>query len=411
MSNGISKTVQRLLDRGVRMPAPATVWVGDDVVPECIAPGVVLHPGCRVAGARTAIGKGSLIGEEQPVTVRDCQMGREVSLKGGYFEGATFLDGASAGSGAHIRPGTLLEEEASVAHTVGLKQTILLPFVTAGSLINFCDCLMGGGTSRQDHSEIGSSYIHFNFTPHGDKATASLVGDVPRGVMLDQPRIFLGGQGGLVGPVRLGFGTVIPAGTIWRKDAPAGGQLLVPPPEHAQHQRPFVSGAYKSVDRLVLNNLVYIGNLCALKAWYDKVRRLWMERDTYDLAVWAGAVRRIDEGLEERVKRLGELADRMDRSLVLAAAEHGQSLPEHPYAGQSRLWARWPQMKERLQALAGRPSAPPPPERLSAALAAQPAAQGYLAAIRNLSADVRKAGTAWLQAIVDEATVLWTVAG
>ncbi len=411
MSNGISKTVQRLLDRGVRMPAPATVWVNEDVVPECIAPGVVLHPGCRVAGPRTAIGKGSVIGEEQPATVRDCQVGREVALKGGYFEGATFLDGASAGSGAHIRPGTLLEEEASVAHTVGLKQTILLPFVTAGSLINFCDCLMGGGTSRQDHSEIGSSYVHFNYTPHGDKATASLVGDVPRGVMLDQPRIFLGGQGGLVGPVRLGFGAVIPAGTIWRKDAPTGGQLLVPPPEHAQHQRPFVPGAYKSVDRLVLNNLIYIGNLCALKAWYDKVRRLWMERDTYDLAVWAGAVRRIDEGIEERVKRLGELADRMDRSLVLAAAEHGQSLPEHPYAGQSRLWARWPQMKERLQALAGRSSAPPPPERLAAALAAQPAAQGYLAAIRNLSADVRKAGTAWLQAIVDEATVLWTVAG
>ena len=83
------------------------------------------------------------------------------------------------GSGAHVRAGTLLEEEFDGAHAVGLKQTLFLPFVTAGSLINFCDALMAGGTSRKNHSEIGSSYIHFNYTPHRDKATPSLVGDVP----------------------------------------------------------------------------------------------------------------------------------------------------------------------------------------------------------------------------------------
>lgn len=76
------------------------------------------------------------------------------------------------GSGAHVRGGTILEEEANGAHTVGLKQTILMPFVTLGSLINFCDVLLAGGTSRTNHSEVGSSYIHFNFTPDGDKTTA-----------------------------------------------------------------------------------------------------------------------------------------------------------------------------------------------------------------------------------------------
>jgi UDP-N-acetylglucosamine/UDP-N-acetylgalactosamine diphosphorylase len=86
------------------------------------------------------------------------------------------------------------------AHAVGLKQTILFPFVTLGSLINFCDCLMGGGTSRRNHSEVGSSFIHFNYTPRQDKATASLLGDVPRGVMLDQPPIFLGGREESSGP-------------------------------------------------------------------------------------------------------------------------------------------------------------------------------------------------------------------
>jgi bifunctional UDP-N-acetylglucosamine pyrophosphorylase/glucosamine-1-phosphate N-acetyltransferase len=92
------------------------------------------------------------------------------------------------------------------------------PFATLGSLINFCDCLLAGGTSRKDHSEVGSSYIHFNFTATGDKVTPSLFGDVPRGVMLNQPPIFLGGQGGSVGPIRVGFGNVVSAGTVLRKD-------------------------------------------------------------------------------------------------------------------------------------------------------------------------------------------------
>ena len=81
------------------------------------------------------------------------------------------MEKACLGYNSHVRAGTILEEAASVAHTVGLKQTILFPFVTLGSLINFCDCLMAGGTGPKDHSEVGSSYIHFNFTPNQDKAT------------------------------------------------------------------------------------------------------------------------------------------------------------------------------------------------------------------------------------------------
>ena len=63
------------------------------------------------------------------------------------------------GSGAQVRPGTILEEGAEMAHTVGLKQTIFFPFVVGGSLINFCDALMSGGKSRKVHSEIGSSFM------------------------------------------------------------------------------------------------------------------------------------------------------------------------------------------------------------------------------------------------------------
>jgi len=98
--------------------------------------------------------QGSKLGHEGPVTLKNCQLGPKVELKGGFFRDAVFLKNVSMGSGSNVREGTILEEESRVAHSVGLKQTILLPFVTLGSLINFCDCLMAGGTSRKDHSEV-----------------------------------------------------------------------------------------------------------------------------------------------------------------------------------------------------------------------------------------------------------------
>src|SRR5262245_64276449 len=110
------------------------------------------------------------------------------------------------GSNAHIRVGTLLEEEASTAHAVGLKHTILMSFVTMGSLINFCDALISGGKSRREHTEVGSGFIHFNYTTwghNGDKATPSLIGDVVNGEFIRNERIFLGGLSGIVGPQKV----------------------------------------------------------------------------------------------------------------------------------------------------------------------------------------------------------------
>ncbi len=185
--------IQQLLDKGVEIPNPGTLDIGNDVnVDQISGDGVRIYPGCRIYGGKTVISSGCKLGYEAPVTIEDCQLGSKVELKGGFFSKSVFLEKANMGMGAHVREGCILEEEAGGAHSVGLKQTILFPFVTLGSLINFCDCLMAGGTSRSNHSEVGSSYIHFNFTPDADKTTASLLGDVPRGVMLNQPPIFLG---------------------------------------------------------------------------------------------------------------------------------------------------------------------------------------------------------------------------
>src|SRR3989339_471847 len=209
--------VEMLIKKGVNIPNPATVFISDEVnIDRISGENVTIYGGCKIFGEKSLIMKNSQIGYEAPVTLENTFLGENTKLMGGFFNGAVFAGDNTFGSGAHVRKGTILEEEASAAHTVGLKQTILFPFVTLGSLINFCDCFMSGGTGRKNHSEVGSSYIHFNFTPNQDKATASLLGDVPHGVMLNQPPIFLGGQGGLVGPCRFAFGCLSAAGSIIR---------------------------------------------------------------------------------------------------------------------------------------------------------------------------------------------------
>ena len=383
--------VEELLARGVKIAAPASVEVGAEVDPARIAPGVVIHAGCRVFGAETSIGPGCVLGREAPATVDDCQLGEKVELKGGSFCGAVFLDGAAMGSGAQVRPGTILEEGAEMAHTVGLKQTIFFPFVVGGNLINFCDALMAGGTSRKAHSEIGSSFIHFNYTPHGDKATASLLGDVPRGVMLDQAPIFLGGQGGIAGPVRVEYGTVLAAGHVLRKDVEKPGQLVVPAAPHAGTV-PYEAG-YRSVARTLRNGVAYVGNLAALETWYAQVRRPLLEKTPHGQACLAGALKQLAGARAERLKRLDEVVAKL-------AAENRAALDAALRAEHERVCAAWPAARARLAAAGDVECA-----EKAAFLAAWAAAKedAYVARVQGLPAAAKAAGTAWLQKIVESA--------
>ncbi len=292
---GYEKIVQ-LVEKGVNAPNPLSLDIGEDVDVERISGEMVsLYPGCRIYGAKTAISAGCTLGAEGPVTLQDCRLGPEVHLKSGSFRRAVFLEKARMGPGAQVREGCLLEEEASGAHCVGLKQTILFPYVTLGSLVNFCDCLMAGGTSRKDHSEVGSSYIHFNYTPDGGKATPSLFGDVPRGVMLDRPPIFLGGQGGAAGPLRVAYGTVVAAGSILRHDVLDEGRLVVTAAPRGL-ERQWNARAFVDLNRAVRNNLVYLANLVALERWYEEVRQPFFAVQDLGTLVYEGALENAGAG-------------------------------------------------------------------------------------------------------------------
>ena len=395
----VPERVMQLMENGVVIPCPASVEIGREVDLTRIAPGVRIHIGSKIHGADTSIGPGCVIGEEAPTAIDNCQLGHDVRLKGGYFCGAVFLDGSSMGSCAHVRSGTLLEEQASGAHSVGFKQTVFMPYVTAGSLINFCDAFLGGGTSRKVHSEIGSSYVHFNYTTHRDKATASLLGDVPRGVMLNQKPIFLGGQGGLVGPVRIEYGNVIPAGVIYRKDALDPDQLLLTRAVSGQ-PRPYHMDIYRGIARIVNNNLIYIGNIFALQAWYKTIRHPMMASDPFQRACCEGADNVLRCIINERIKQLGVVVDKLPDSIKGLEMIGCDDAPDSECAQQKAFVARWPKMKEQLATFSAAELSLVEKEPVQQAFQKQKKTR-YLDAIHALPEEAGMAATKWLQSIVD----------
>jgi UDP-N-acetylglucosamine/UDP-N-acetylgalactosamine diphosphorylase len=341
---------------------------------------------------------GVKLGSRSPVTIKNCQLGKNVELKGGYFEGSTFLDSANMGDGAEIREGCLLEEEANGAHTVGLKQTILFPFVTLGSIVNFCDILMAGGTNRRNHSEVGSSYIHFNYTPNQDKATASLIGDVAHGVMLNQPPIFLGGQGGIVGPSQIGYKTVIAAGVIYRGDCPQGHKLLMNSGPQKEDMD-FYPGLYWSVKKRVINSIEYIANIIALRQWYLIVRSKFYQGSEMEKLLYEGAVEKLELIFNERIKRFNQLVGKMEKSIELYKSIKGIEVSNDLINQKRELFENIQEIEKGFNECLSYSG----DEELKAEFLNNLDLKNkdFISEIQNLSEEIKKVGTSWLLSIVE----------
>lgn len=389
--------VIQLINKGVEIQNPLTLDLGDEVnIDKISGNGVRIYPGCRIYGKETVISEGARIGYEGPVTIDNCQLGPKVELKGGYFNRSVFLEKANMGSGAQVREGCILEEEANGAHCVSIKQTILLPFVTLGSLINFCDCLMAGGTSRKDHSEVGSSYIHFNYTPDGDKTTPSLIGDVPRGVMLNQPAIFLGGQGGIVGPLRIGYGNIIAANSVLRTDFAEDNKLIIGK-SHLGKTIDYRPKAYPNFRRIVENNIIYMANLMALKEWYIHVRQPFFGTQGFGRFIFDGLLDKLALARKERIKRLKVLAEK-----VKVSSEDDMDTKAAP-KGRREFFKRFSDI-EGLFAETMKNSVVDRyrDDFLSASEKARSEkGTNYIAVIQGLPVNLSQKGTVWLQGIVD----------
>lgn len=374
--------VAHLRERGVEVWGPERVYVSSDVRLDAIESGATIRQ-ATLSGESLTIAAGAVIGTSGHAEVSDCQIGPDAELGAGLYKGATFLNRVKVRGFAEIRPGTLLEEDVDVAHSVALKNTTFTACCVAGSLINFCDLFLTGGTSRKDHTEIGSGAIHYNFDPRGDK-WGSLLGSI-RGVLLRSDPVFIGGTCGLVGPLEVGLGAVTAAGSTIRKDVPAN--TLVSAVGRAVSIAGFDRTEYGSLRRSFKVTAKLAATLRALEAWYALVRvphAPSCERHLYE-----SALRQIGIQAQERIDRLGKIVAKLETG-VPAASDRRRA--EH-----RELVAGWPNLRQALE----EPMQPQTrPERFTQAYAeARSLGHGHLTALKVSDASAAEAEN-WLEEMV-----------
>ena len=343
----------------------------------------------------SVIGPGATIGAQGPVSLRQSWVGPQTILGMGVAEEAVFLgrehSGAppTTGVGFRIRKGSLYEEGACSGQHTDTKMTLLMPWVTLGSNINFCDVLLAGGTGDLpgQFSEVGSGTIHFNFTIRGDKATASLLGNVCEGVFLRSERLFIGGNCSLLGPLLAEFGAFSAAGVRLPRQLASGLNLGT---AHLSGHKNYDPRCFPNLCWIVSTQLQFFGELVALFHWYDQVRaRIAM--NTFQESLYRQGQYVIQRNLEERIAQLQLLTE-----LVAENQSHSeQVLPETKLKDQ-RAWLRgWAQRQEQLQSYASTPNLAP--ESLLRELVD---AEGtYTRRIQQLSLATVEVGQQWLEGI------------
>ncbi|MFI4975359.1 MAG: bifunctional UDP-N-acetylglucosamine diphosphorylase/glucosamine-1-phosphate N-acetyltransferase GlmU [Caulobacterales bacterium] len=175
-----------LMDRGVTMPAPETVFVSWDTLVE---PGVVIEPNVVIAPGVTVM-TGALI--------------RAFS----HLEGAVVRGGAIVGPYARLRPGADIGEDAHIGNFVEVKKVAVGKGAKANHLAYLGDGTVGAGAN------IGAGTIFCNYD--GFDKYDTHVGE----------GAFIGSDTALVAPVSVGAGAYTGSGSVITQDVAADALAL-----------------------------------------------------------------------------------------------------------------------------------------------------------------------------------------
>jgi len=414
------KDLNNLLEKGVHIPDLNLVQITRDVQLENIAPGSTIHPFVRITGSKTQInsgariglrgpailensfiGKNTVIGDLGQVTLIDTVVGPKSFLGAGVAEQAVFLgketmiNNFTTGYGFRVRKGSLYEEDASSAQHTDTKMTILFPWTTLGSDINFCDSLLAGGTGPElgSFSEVGSGTIHFNYSIRGDKATASLFGDVLKGVFLDQERLFIGGNNSLLGPVKADFGAMTAAGARIKNNLNKGlnyGHSL--PNGTVDYDVRIFSG----VSRIVKNQVNVLAELTALANWYKQVRINCAAQTPEQKFLYKSGIRMVELNYQERLCQLNKYVDFLENSFRLMDSMQAS---KKEISEQKDLLSRWPKLASEFKDLEKYEIQIPKSLKEEFENLQSQGQSDYTGLIKNLSQSGKQAGKTWLSEI------------
>ncbi len=171
---------EAMLDSGVVMPAPETVFLAFDTE---IAPGAVIEPHV-VFGPGVRVAEGAVV--------------RSFS----HLEGATVEAGAVVGPFARLRPGSRIGAGARVGNFVETKNLALGAGAKANHLAYLGDAEVG------ERANIGAGTITCNYDGVAKHRTE--IGTAA----------FIGSNSALVAPVRIGAEAIVGAGSTITRDVP-----------------------------------------------------------------------------------------------------------------------------------------------------------------------------------------------
>ncbi|TFB54473.1 bifunctional UDP-N-acetylglucosamine diphosphorylase/glucosamine-1-phosphate N-acetyltransferase GlmU [Cryobacterium sp. TMT1-62] len=192
---------------GVTVQDPATTWID---LKAKLAPDVIIRPGTQILGS-TVIETGAVIGPD--TTLLDCEIGENAVVKRTDATLAVIGAGASVGPFAYLRPGTNLGADGKIGTFVETKNATIGVGSKVPHLSYVGDATVGVG------SNIGAGTIFANYD--GVTKNHSEIGSHVR----------TGSHNVFVAPIRIGDGAYTGAGTIVRKDVPAGALGLTVAPQ------------------------------------------------------------------------------------------------------------------------------------------------------------------------------------
>lgn len=183
---------------GVTVVDPATTWVDVDVELER---DVTLLPGTQLHGA-TVVREGATVGPD--TTLTDVEVGARATVSRTHAELAVVGEGASVGPFAYLRPGTVLGADGKIGTFVETKNAQ----IGTGSKVPHLSYV--GDATVGEHTNIGAASVTVNFD--GVHKHHTTIGSYAR----------TGADNMFVAPVTVGDGAYTGAGSVIRRDVPAG---------------------------------------------------------------------------------------------------------------------------------------------------------------------------------------------
>lgn len=187
---------------GVTIVDPQTTWIDSTVI---IANDVTILPGTQLQGT-TSVGTGSVIGPDS--TLKNVEIGENATISRTHGSDALIEAGATVGPFAYLRPGTILRESGKIGTFVETKNTE----IGKGSKLPHLS--YAGDVTIGENSNIGAASVFVNYD--GVNKHRSTVGNNVR----------MGSDNMYVAPVNIGDGAYSGAGTVIRKDVPAGALAI-----------------------------------------------------------------------------------------------------------------------------------------------------------------------------------------